>query len=268
MTGPIRGSSLRRLPSSGREPRRGPCLLLGGLALLLLPAVPGAARDRFPDPAALGALALIPHPAPALVHPGFRLHPHPGFGFDPAHGGFGAHGGLAVFDAAGGVIGLGAAPGPGLHPFGLRHGIRIFRPSAHVPLVLAGGAVGVPGVPGRYEERSVGEGRYQIRTPTGGVGYRVRDRGASSPGYDAEPVPVGRVVVDVEPTDAEVWLNGRKLAPSASGHFEWSLVEGRYPLEVRAAGRRTFRREVVVEPGRHTELRVRLEPQPEARKRR
>lgn len=235
-------------------------ILLGALLLAALPAGPGTARDRLPDPAALGALALIPHPAAGLVHPGLLVHP--GFGLGALHGGIGAHGALAVFGEDGAVIAIGAGSGLHAHPFGLRHGIRVFRPAAHVPLVLAGGPAVVPGVPGRYEERAVGEGRYQIRSPAGGVGYQVRDRGASSPGYEAQPLPVGRVVVDVEPAEAEVWLNGRKLASESPGHFEWSLVEGRYPVEVRAPGRREFRREVVVEPGRHTELRVVLEPEP------
>ncbi len=244
----------------------------GVLGLLLCAALPGTAHDRVPDPAALGALALIPHPVAARVHPGVVVLPDFGVTplpvhFGPVHG-LAGHGALLAVDGRGAAVAIGAGPVLAAHPFGLRHGIRVFHADAHVPLVLAGAATApgvVPVAPGRYEQRSVGEGRYQIRTPAGGAAWQVRERGSASPGYDVQPTPVGRVVVDVEPPEAEVRLDGRPLSPGSPGHFEWSLVEGRYPLDVRAPGHLDFRREVVVEPGRSTELRVKLEPLPPRR---
>ena len=85
-----------------------------------------------------------------------------------------------------------------------------------------------------------------------GIGYRAQS-------LAVDPLPVGVVLVDAEPSQAEVYVNGehRGRVPESISN----LPEGVITIRVEAEGYQTWEKAVAVEPGRAVEVRdVRLFP--------
>jgi hypothetical protein len=61
--------------------------------------------------------------------------------------------------------------------------------------------------------------------------------------------PGGRLVIEVEPRDAEVFVDGLKLTTRGPHGFEIGVLAGRHRLDVRRAGRRPWSQDVDVPPG-------------------
>jgi len=72
--------------------------------------------------------------------------------------------------------------------------------------------------------------------------------------------PAGRVTVQVEPSDAEVLVDGHPLRRQENAPYQVGVLEGIHQLEVRAQGHQEHRQEIVVRAGSATNLTVRLQP--------
>jgi hypothetical protein len=76
---------------------------------------------------------------------------------------------------------------------------------------------------------------------------------------DEMPIPAGRVVLLVDPLDAEVFVNGLPLGRNNDLSFEAGLLQGNYEVEVKADGYQTQRRKVEIRGGEIIRLTIRLD---------
>lgn len=74
--------------------------------------------------------------------------------------------------------------------------------------------------------------------------------------------PGGRLVVEVEPKDAEVYVDGMRLGTRGEHGFEIGLLAGRHRVDVRGAGMQPWSQDVDVPPGGGLLVRVELVPEP------
>jgi hypothetical protein len=87
------------------------------------------------------------------------------------------------------------------------------------------------------------------------------------PGYEPEipwyedepPVPAGRVLMLVEPMQAEVTVNGYSLQRHPDLSYQVSLLQGEHRLEVTAEGYLPFQRSVLIQGGEQLRLTIRLQ---------
>ena len=72
--------------------------------------------------------------------------------------------------------------------------------------------------------------------------------------------PGGRLVVEVEPKDADVYVDGMRLAVRGEHGFEMGLLAGRHRVDVRRAGMSPWSQDVDVPGGGGLLIKVELEP--------
>ncbi len=73
------------------------------------------------------------------------------------------------------------------------------------------------------------------------------------------PIPAGRVMLLVDPVQAQVYINGYPLQRQADLTYEAGLLEGEHRIEVMAQGYVTYRRTVDIYGGDMFRLTIRLD---------
>jgi hypothetical protein len=71
-------------------------------------------------------------------------------------------------------------------------------------------------------------------------------------------IPAGRLIVLVDPVDAEVWVDGLRLGQNNDLSYEVGLLVGTHTLTVRAEGYDPHEEEIDIRGGRHVFRTVRL----------
>lgn len=80
------------------------------------------------------------------------------------------------------------------------------------------------------------------------------------PWYEKEmPIPAGRVMLLVEPMQAEVFVNGYPLKRHPDLSYEVSLLEGEHQIEITAEGYGIYRRSIEIRGNERIRLTIRLE---------
>jgi hypothetical protein len=74
-------------------------------------------------------------------------------------------------------------------------------------------------------------------------------------------IPAGRLIVLVDPVDAEVWVDGLRLGQNNDLSYEVGLLVGTHTLTVRAEGYDPHEEEIDIPGGRHVFRTVRLSQQ-------
>ena len=72
--------------------------------------------------------------------------------------------------------------------------------------------------------------------------------------------PGGRLVIEVEPKDADVYVDGMRLTVRGEHGFEMGLLAGRHRVDVRGAGMGPWSQDVDVPGGGGLLIKVELEP--------
>src|SRR3989338_1337037 len=71
----------------------------------------------------------------------------------------------------------------------------------------------------------------------------------SASGYNIEVKPAGRILIQVEPLDAEVYVDGRKLQQLPDLSFQAGLFAGVHHIDIIKQGYEKFSEDVTVYPG-------------------
>lgn len=74
-------------------------------------------------------------------------------------------------------------------------------------------------------------------------------------------IPAGRLIILVDPVDAEVWVDGLRLGQNNDLSYEVGLLVGTHTLTVRAEGYDPHEEAIDIHGGRHVFRTVRLSPQ-------
>lgn len=77
---------------------------------------------------------------------------------------------------------------------------------------------------------------------------------------DELPAPAGRLLVLVDPVEAEVYVDGYPLKRHADLSYEVGLLEGEYLLEVRAVGYQAYEQIIQIRGAKYSEFIIRLDP--------
>ena len=66
-------------------------------------------------------------------------------------------------------------------------------------------------------------------------------------------------MIMVEPTEAEVWVDGYRLTPQKDFSYRIGLLTGTHQVEVRAEGYKSYFKEAEILAGKRTSLSIQLE---------
>ncbi|MCU0580763.1 MAG: PEGA domain-containing protein [Desulfobacterota bacterium] len=87
---------------------------------------------------------------------------------------------------------------------------------------------------------------------------------SSDPYYDTKGAPgSGWIVIEVEPPEAAVYIDGHKLEPQADNTYEEGVLAGRHKVEARKGGYRDYIRFVDVPPGVKETLTIQMKKIPQ-----
>ena len=87
---------------------------------------------------------------------------------------------------------------------------------------------------------------------------------SSDPYYDTKGAPgSGWIVIEVEPPEAAVYIDGHKLEPQADNTYEEGVLAGRHKVEARKGGYRDYIRFVDVPPGAKETLTIQMKKIPQ-----
>jgi len=89
--------------------------------------------------------------------------------------------------------------------------------------------------------------------------HRYYNRYESSPYSTLEIKPSGELKIMVEPTEAEVWVDGYRLKPQKDFSYRIGLLTGTHQVEVRAEGYKSYFKETEILAGKRTSLSIQLE---------
>jgi hypothetical protein len=76
--------------------------------------------------------------------------------------------------------------------------------------------------------------------------------------YDFDVKPAGRLQISVQPQDAQVFVDGLQLQPSANALFDIGLLVGSHTIQVVKTGYRPYASNIVVETAKTTAISVDL----------
>ena len=83
--------------------------------------------------------------------------------------------------------------------------------------------------------------------------------GAPDSEFDVSNVKAsGRIVLEVQPGSAEVYINGHEVSQRDDRTFQEGVLVGAHTIEVGAPGYQTYYNEVDVQPGRAVRLKINL----------
>ena len=81
----------------------------------------------------------------------------------------------------------------------------------------------------------------------------------SASGYNIEVKPAGRILIQVEPLDAEIYVDGRKLQQLPDLSFQAGLFAGTHHVDIIKQGYKKFSEDVTIYPGGGLVIPVKLE---------